>query len=207
MLFFKKKTVTPSLLRTSDSTALREAYNRIRTNLAARLAGVEHPIVGVASPAAGEGSAACAENLALAFARLGRRVLLVDADFRAETAPAVFSSAVGLAELIGGESVAPVLTEAPLFVLSRGTTEENPADLLGSDAFAQKLQELAAAYDMVFVSLPAVNGYADALAAAPALTGTVVSLALNATDRRDATRAIASLHDVGATLIGTVTVG
>lgn len=210
MLFFKKKIATPTLLRTSEDAALREAYNRIRTNLAARVSAVSHPVIGVTSPAEGEGSAACCENLALSFARLGRRVLLIDADLRAESAPEIFGAAetVGFSELLTGKTAAPLPTDCDgLFVLPRGNAKENPADLLGSAAFPSVLAALREDFDAVFVSLPPVCGVADAGAAAPALTGVVLAMALLATDRREAARAVTSLHDLGATLLGTVTVG
>ena len=69
----KKAPAMPALLLSSDSPKLREAYNRIRTNLDARLRGIACPVVGVSSPGEGEGAAACCENLAVSFARLGRR--------------------------------------------------------------------------------------------------------------------------------------
>ncbi len=205
----KKAPAMPALLLSSDSPKLREAYNRIRTNLDARLRGIACPVVGVSSPGEGEGAAACCENLAVSFARLGRRVLLIDADLRAEVPPALLSRPEGgLCERLAGEQVLPLSVEVcdTLWILPRGHAEGNPTDLLGGPAFLQVLRSLAEGYDMMFVSLPSVNGYADACAASSAMSGMVLAVAAGYTDRRRAADALNALYNVRATLLGTVAV-
>ena len=72
MLFCKKKAVSPALLRTSDSAELREAYNRIRTALASRTAGIPCPVIGIATPAEGEAPEGNAPKKKLAAEKIGR---------------------------------------------------------------------------------------------------------------------------------------
>lgn len=197
-----------ALLREGECGTQYEAYNRIRTNLNARLAGTACPVVAVTSPTDKENSAAVCENLAYSFARLGRRVLLIDADMRTETAPAIFGEGSGLFKLLEAGEVAPAATEEKnLFVLGRGNSELNPTDLLASVAFAEKLNTLKEGFDIVFINLPPVLPTADATAVAPTLNGTVMTFTLGTTDRREAADALSALYNVGAPLLGSITVG
>lgn len=207
--YARRGSVTPAELHKTNDLVLREDYNRIRTNLDARLVGIDCPIIGVASPGCGEGGASCAINLAVSFARLGRRVLLVDANMRAARRPSVFGDCTnGLAQaVIGCGKAVPVASDIQgLSVLSRGASDENPTDLLGSRAFADLLKELAGDYDIIVVSFPPLLNYADAAAASRAVTGIVTPLALGHSDRRATARSLASLYNVGATLLGAIAV-
>lgn len=203
-IFALKPAVFP-LLRENDTPALREAYNRIRTALRPRLG--DSRTVGVVSSGSGEGSAACCENLALSFARLGLRVLLVDADLRAEAAPALFGEGAGLADALCGADVAVSPTgDSGLFTLSRGDlTRGNPTDLLGGACFAKTLAKLAGDFDLVLVSLPAVNDYADAAAAAAGLDGYAVLVTAGHSGRAATATALEQLRDTGRKLFGFIT--
>ena len=200
-------TASSELLRAGECDTQYEAYNRIRTNLNARLANTECPVIAVSSPTAKEESSVCCENLAYSFARLGRRVLLIDADMRG-TAPEIFGEGLGFSDLLEGKDVAPHATdEANLFVLGRGLSQKNPTDLLAGVTFGAALDTLKEGYDIVFINLPPVLGTADAMAASSRLTGTVMTFTLGKTDRREASEALSALYNVGATLLGSVTVG
>lgn len=201
------KAASRELLRAGECDAQYEAYNRIRTNLNARLAGTECPVIAVTSPTQKEESAITCENLAYSFARLGRRVLLIDGDMRG-TSPEIFGEGVGFFDLLEGKEVAPHAADwENLFVLGRGCSQKNPTDLLASAAFAATLSELKEGYDTVFINLPPVLGTADAMAAASRLDGTVMSFAVGTTDRREAGEALSALYNVGAPLLGSITVG
>lgn len=193
------------LLREGECDTQYEAYNRIRTNLNARLADTECPVIAVTAPTQKEESAVTCENLAYSFARLGRRVLLIDGDMRG-TAPEIFGEGVGFFDLLEGKEIAPhVADEENLFVLGRGCSQKNPTDLLAGAAFAATLSELKEGYDIVFINLPPVLGTADAMAAATRLDGTVMTFTLGTTDRREATDALNALYNVGAPLLGSIT--
>jgi capsular exopolysaccharide synthesis family protein len=201
------KAASLELLRTGNCDAQYEAYNRIRTNLNARLTGTECPTVAVTAPTQKEDSAISCENLAFSFARLGRRVLLIDADMRG-TSPDIFGEGLGFSDLLDGKDVAPhAADEENLFILGRGTSKRNPTDLLASAAFVATLDGLKANYDIVFINLPPVIGTADAMAVSQRLTGTVMTFTVGTTDRREASEALSSLYNVGAPLLGSITVG
>jgi len=109
----------------------------------------------------------CAE-LAIAFAQLGRRTLLIDADLRHPRQHVLFTadSQWGLAETLtlGEPPYVHVVDGLPeLAVLTSGRTPPNPLELLAHQRFDRLLMELRRQYDFIIIDTPAVSLYADAL--------------------------------------------
>lgn len=158
-------------------------------------------------------------NLGVAFARVGERTVLVDANLRPPAAgettlSALFGQAdatVGLGAAVQGpESGRKVLlplveTEIPgLLLLPVGPRVANPADLLGADAFAALVAALRAEAEVVLFDAPPVVAYADARAVAARVDGTLLLVAQDTTRRPQAQAALAALRQVGATVLGVV---
>ena len=93
----QQSTATLCLLSSSAPVGMQEAYNRIRVNLLARAGmgstrgeGTACPVIGVTSVARRQSRRYLVSNLAISFARLGLRVLLVDADYRSDGLATLF---------------------------------------------------------------------------------------------------------------------
>lgn len=215
MLFFEKPTSTLRLLTEETPAAMREAYNRIRVNLLARvglgndrMTEKETPVIGVATALDRAGRPYLAANLAISFAQLGLRTLLIDADYRAaEGLDALLGMPgdEGIAAFAAGKQAAPArMGSSTLFFLPRGSIAGNPADFVGSQSFFWAVNELRAHYDVIFVSLPPVTAYADAATAAPALGGVVLGAVPGMVKRRELSCAIDTMKNVGLPLYGMV---
>lgn len=201
-------------LLTAGDRQLTEAYNAIRANLLTRLdlprIEGEHtcPTVCVSTVSPRAGRRDLCVNLAMSFARLGLRTLLVDCDFRSEGLTPILQTemAPGLCEAVkGAQEVRPHTTAVEgLDFLPRGSYQGNPADLLGSADFIRFLAECRAAYDVVFLALPPAGRYADLATCAPKTEGVVLGSTPGLDKRRDVTRAIEALAAVGAPLLGLV---
>jgi len=124
-------------------------------------------VVAVSSPASNEGKTFVASNLAVAAARVGLRVLLVDGDFGAQQTSVLFSDSgqagidVGLTELVRRLAdlqdvivTVDVGDDLHLDLLGRGHVEIPAADLFGSQALADTFGRLAEAYDLVILDTP-----------------------------------------------------
>ena len=92
------------ILCTDSSFAVKEAYNAIRTNLLFTQQGEKCPIFVVTSPTANNGKTINSINLAVSFAQMGKRTLLIDSDMRNPTIHRMFSIPVknGLSEILAG---------------------------------------------------------------------------------------------------------
>ncbi|UUZ51625.1 hypothetical protein LP420_06925 [Massilia sp. B-10] len=108
-----------------------------------------------------EGRTFLAANLAVAFAQLGQRTLLIDADLRAPRQHTLFglSNRVGLSALLTRRLAAEAVEQIPeltgLSVLTASAAPPNPAELLGRPAFGTLIAALARYYDVVLIDTPA----------------------------------------------------
>ncbi|UKI22285.1 MAG: hypothetical protein L6V88_07880 [Anaerotruncus sp.] len=96
----KRKSSTPSksfsredtkkILAPDSPFVIKEAYSSIRTNLLFMQKGEKCPIFVVTSPTANNGKTINSINLAVSFAQMGKRTLLIDSDMRNPTIHRMF---------------------------------------------------------------------------------------------------------------------
>jgi receptor protein-tyrosine kinase len=125
-------------------------------------------VIALVGPGRGEGRSQLCAELAIAFAQLGRRTLLVDADLRHPRQHVLFTAdnQWGLAQTLAlGES--PYLNAVEglpeLVVLTAGALPPNPLELVSHRRFERLISELRRQYDFIVIDTPAVSLYADAL--------------------------------------------
>jgi protein-tyrosine kinase len=149
-------------------------------------------------------------NLAVTFAQLGQRTLLIDGDMRSPRQHKLFKieNQVGLSSLLAGRMQDQVVTFVHgipgLAVLTAGPTPPNPTELLSRPAFARVLEQSKSSFDVVLVDTPAFECGADAALLARG-TGAVISIARNNVTRAsDFAGVIGSLADNGVYVVGSV---
>lgn len=197
-------------VRDTPHSMVAEAFRRIRTNLQFSAPAERQRSVIVTGPRPDDGKTTVACNLAMAVAQGGRRVLLVDANFRRPGIARVFENvpAEGLSNLLIGEgSLASyvVQTTTPLLdVLGSGPTPPNPVELLGGEPCRALLQEAMSQYDQVIIDTAPVLLASDALVLATVVDGVILVIRANQNTRGVARRAYTLLVDVGAHLFGAV---
>lgn len=209
-----KKTVTqyPRQLLTfsGEDSIITEAYRSLRTNLS--FASPDNPLQTLVLTSAGpsEGKSLTITNIALAHAQMGKRVLLIDTDLRRPILHHLFNfkREPGFAELFGESpdydtSIRPTEREN-LFVLTAGLFTPNPAELLASQRMAQHLEYFKKHFDIVFFDTPPVVAVTDASLLASKTDGAMLVVKSRHTDREVAVRAVKSLQNVGAKLVGVV---
>jgi protein-tyrosine kinase len=152
-----------------------------------------------------------AANLAIVFAQLGERTLLIDANLRQAKPRDLFglNSSVGLAEYLRGfDCLATAMTSvrdfSELSVMPAGTPPPNPQELLSRETFTHLIQSATRNYDVVIVSCPPALESADAQIVARCVGGAVLSLKRHSTRAADVSRMQSLLEPTGATLVGTV---
>ena len=140
-----------------------EAYSTTAANLRAltapdlELSG-QGQVVLLVSAGTGNDGALMACNVAVAAARLGSRVVLVDADLRRRRATLAFglSDSAGLSELLGGsEQLSPAICDvgvARLRVLPAGQVSRQADGLLSNPRMPDLISELRADADLVLLT-------------------------------------------------------
>lgn len=141
---------------------LKEAFSALRTSMLYDLSGEERRTLLVTSSQPNEGKTTVSTNLAISLARLGRRVLLVDADIRRPSLHRVFGMDMGygLSEYLAGHEhwtdlVRPGSVPG-LEVLQAGSDGRSPADSLSSERTRLLLEEAQEIYDFVLLDAPAL---------------------------------------------------
>jgi capsular exopolysaccharide synthesis family protein len=197
-------------LHRQPKSTVAECCRTIRTNLL--FLSPDKPIKRMVVTSAGpqEGKTTTLINIGVALAGGGSRVLLVDTDMRRPRLHKSFgvSNELGLSNLIvneGSLESAVKSTEVPgLFVLPSGPVPPNPAELLHTARFKEIAQKLGEQYDRVLFDSPPVGAVTDPLVLANAMDGTLLVLKMFRTNRDMAERAIKSLLDANARILGAV---
>ncbi len=127
--------------------------------------------VTVMSADAGVGKSQLAAELAIAFAQLGRRTLLVDADLRNPQQHQLFASSNehGLSRTIAEfekPHYHPVTGLTHMHLLCAGPVPPNPLELLSDGRFEKLVTEWRNTYEFLVFDTPAVASFADGLAVA-----------------------------------------
>lgn len=189
-----------------------EQLRALRTQLVIRRAsaGPGPHMLAIVSPGGGEGRSYLAANLAVAFAQLGERTLLVDADLRAPRQHRIFDLAErgGLSAILSGraarEAIVPVPEFGPLSILPAGACPPNPQELLLRPGLGALLEQLAADFDVVLFDTPPAAACADAQSLVFRVGSAIVLARKDHTRIADIAGLMRDLEVAGARIFGTV---
>ncbi len=194
----------------SGRSVFAESFRTVRTALLYSGPEGSTRTVVVSSPRLRDGKSTVAANLALALARSGRRVVLVEANFRGPCLQAVMAPPRprGLSDYLVGEcgpdDVVQPSRYAGLNVVTAGTAGPNPAELLGSERMFTFLRYLQERFDVVIVDSPAALPVADAFILGRMADGVVLVVNERTTRREEARQAVRRLQSAGVRLLGLV---
>lgn len=205
--------VSPDLIAYRD--ALHPGVERLRelrTQLLIRWSGLgnEPRALAIVSPGACEGRSYVAANLAVLFAQLGMRTLLIDADLRAPRQYRIFDiqDRIGLATVLSGRASGDVAVSLPAFgplsVLPAGAPPPNPQELLLRPELASLLELADNEYDVILIDTPPARASADAQSVAFCAGSALVLARANHTGLDDVAALAQDLAATGAVVVGTV---
>jgi len=155
-----------------------EAIRSLSTELLMRTRNVGGAVIALLSPCAAEGRSQLAAELAIAFAQLGRRSLLVDADLRHPRQHVLFGAEndTGLAQALDGGAVRMhgVRGLPQMALLTSGVLPPNPLELLSGTRFDQLTVEWRRNFEYVVLDTPPAAQSSDAIAVAGAVGNVLV---------------------------------
>jgi len=201
-----------------------EAFQLIRAHL--RYFNVDrqmHTLL-VASAAPGDGKTTVARHLAAAAARMGSRVLLLEADLRRPTLAQQLEIQPGLGlsdVLIGVASLREATRSIDLGYSSVGGSEPrtldvlvagavlppNPGELIESHAMETLLEQVKRTYDLVVIDTPPLTVVSDAFPLLSRVDGVLIVGRVGRNRRDIAERLHETLTGAGAPLLGVVANG
>ncbi len=188
-----------------------EQYKLIRANLDFTLHADEKcPVIGVTSSMRGEGKSTTAVNLAYVCAEKGSKVLLIDADLRIPSIAKKLEieSTPGLADLLRGKGAQLSEFKSHLldnwYVLPSGDIPPNPSELLGSTRMENVLKQLREVFDYIIIDLPPVNIVSDAISISSLISGMIVVIREEYTEKKELERCFRQLKLSNVNVLGCV---
>lgn len=171
-----------------------------------------HSCIALVGTAKGEGRSYMAANLAVTFAQLGERTLLIDGDLRTPRQHKLFKieNQMGLSNLLAGrmqDQVVTFISGIPgLAVLPAGPTPPNPGELLSRPVLQRIIQQSMSTFDVVLIDTPAISSGTDALMLARAAGATLMVARTNMTRTVEFNEALEAMSASGIYVVGSVLV-
>ena len=188
-----------------------EQYKLLRTNLDFTIPhGTKCPVIGITSAMRGEGKSTTAVNISYVLAEKGNKVLLIDGDLRIPSIAKKLDipSSPGLTDMLMGREVDMSKKESDFakgwYILPSGDIPPNPSELLGSKRMEKILAELREEFDYIIIDLTPVNIVSDALSISSLVTGMLIVVREEYTEKKEIEHCFRQLKLSNATVLGCV---
>ena len=205
----------PSLITAhKPSSTGAEAFRDVRTGLFFRSNADDIRMILFTSPSPGDGKSTTIANMAISIAQSGKRVVLVDADFRRPRIHRYFEeeNSPGMLDILSGEKtlsegLRPTALQDNLFLLTTGGRPANPGELVTSEAFRDMLATLKSQFDYVLVDSPPVLPVSDPATIASIVDGVYMVTRIRKGVKLTAQKAKDTLESVNANWMGIIVNG
>ena len=188
-----------------------EAFRRLRSIVSMGVPTERAPLFLVTSALPSEGKSEIALNLARAFARAGKKVLIVDGDLRRgrlHRALSVGSMSPGLCELLEEkadlDSVLRPTSEPNLSMVAAGTSLNHVNELISTSDITGCLARMRERFEVVILDSAPVGPVDDTGHFLPMATRVLFVVRMRHTPLRQAQKAVATVRLRGATDVGLV---
>jgi tyrosine-protein kinase Etk/Wzc len=189
-------------------SAFAESYRNLRTNVQFAQHGRPLKSLMVTSANPSEGKSTTAANLAIAFAQVEKRVLLVDADMYRPVLHEFFNirRAPGLSDYILDNATFDEVVQknvlGNLDIICSGTMSPHPVEIRASHNMKALFKLVLQTYNVVLLDSPPVLSATDASLLATEVDGTLLVVSYDNTRALEIERTMESLESVGARILG-----
>jgi len=164
-----KKESDVVVVREGKTTPIVEMFRIIRTNVQFMLSGTEKPVILITSSISGEGKSFTSINLAMSFALMKKKVVLVGLDIRSPMLGDYLhlSKERGITMYIADESytvndiIIPSNLHPYLDVIPAGPIPPNPAELIMNQRLDDLFLQLRGMYDYIIVDSAPIGLVSD----------------------------------------------
>ena len=189
-----------------------ESYRRIKTSLEFANVDKQPQVIQICSAMQGEGKSVTVLNLAATYAEDGKKVIVVDLDFRRPKMHRSFKveNKNGITDVLAGNlklEEAIKHGENGIDCLNRGTSVSYPTAILGSEAIVKVFEQLRKQYEYIIVDCPPILAVSDATIGARLCDGCLFVINQSKTEKNAAKESVKILRDNNVPLLGVVYVG
>ena len=191
-------------------SVISEQYRAIRTNIEYSNVDQNTKTILVTSSDKNEGKTTTVSNLAVSFANLNKKVLLIDCDLRNASIHKMFrlNNIYGLTDILAKDrAVDKCIQETELknlYVLTAGAIPPNPAEILSSDKMKNLIENLKNVYDYIFIDTPPIGLVTDAGALSSFIDGVVLVVKSESIEKKYLEETKKKLDAVDARILGAI---
>ena len=167
--------------KTAPNSQFAEAYRVFAANMRFQNNQGEDQVLLITSTMEEEGKSTTACNLACAYAQMGMRVLLIDADLRHPTIHTKIGipNDIGLTDYLGNETdligITKTIKAIPnLYVITAGGFDDDPMRMLSSEKMAYLVSQASQRFDFVILDSAPASGLAETLVLSSLATRTLI---------------------------------
>lgn len=199
------------LLNNDSPFAIKEAYVKLRTSLMFCMAADSKRACrtfAITSSNPSDGKSLTAANVAISFAMLGKKTLLIDADMRKPSQRRLWriNPTTGLCDFLAKIQDLSIydVEGIPLSIVCTGAIPPNPSELLSSEGMKSFVKECSEIYEYIIIDTPPINTVADAQIVSTFVDGVVLIAKSGNTSTDELNDAIAAVKRAGGNLCGVV---
>lgn len=192
-----------------------EMFRNLRTNIQFMSGDADKKVMLITSADSCEGKSYIAGNLANAFAKLDKKVLIIDADIRKGVQHTIFNveSKQGISDFLSdtakskNEDIRNYVQETNiknLYLISKGENTQNPSDLLASPKMEETIEILKQSFDIIIVDAPSCLNVSDSLILSRLVDLTILVAAQEETKIEKLQAAKLAIENVGGKIAGVV---
>lgn len=199
------------LLSDSSPFTVKEAYKTLRTNVMFSLPGNESKCIGVVSADRGDGKSSVALNLAISFAQIKKKVIIVDCDLRLPTVASKLGieAKPGLSNFLSGtqEREEPLIRRSKAYgidIMTAGDIPPDPTILLESKQMMSFIELLRKYYDYIILDFPPITIVSDAVMLSGLVDGYLVVVRHNESEFQKINETLRQMEFAGSKALGFV---
>jgi len=189
-----------------------EAYRSLRTSLMySKTKNNDGSVILVSSPGPGEGKTTTIVNLAITYANLAKKTLLIDCDLRKPVAHKIFSidKEPGLTEYLSlmNNDITDFIVKSEvenLDIIPCGFVPPNPSEILASSKMDKLMNYLKKNYDIILLDSPPLLAVTDSFVLTKFVDQFILVIRTGKTEKGGLDRSIDQMKQVGVELSGVV---
>ena len=191
-------------------SVISEQYRSIRTNIEYSNVDQNTKTILVTSSDKNEGKTTTVSNLAVSFANLNKKVLLIDCDLRNASIHKMFrlNNIYGLTDILAKDRAVDKCIQKTelenLYVLTAGSTPPNPAEILSSEKMKNLIEDLKNIYDYIFIDTPPIGLVTDAGVLSSFIDGVVLVVKSESVEKKYLEETKKKLDAVDARILGAI---
>ena len=191
-------------------SVISEQYRAIRTNIEYSNVDQNTKTILVTSSDKNEGKTTTVANLAVSFANLNKKVLLIDCDLRNASIHKMFkiNNIYGLTDILAKDRAVDKCIQKTelenLYVLTAGAIPPNPAEILSSEKMKNLIEDLKNIYDYIFIDTPPIGLVTDAGVLSSFTDGVVLVVKSESVEKKYLEETKKKLDAVDARILGAI---